>query len=82
VSYPIWSADSQYIYFDDLVSGEESVRRIKVGESQPELACVLGAVDRFPGGLGPWIGRASDGSWMLVRDRSTQEVYQLSLELP
>jgi Tol biopolymer transport system component len=82
VSYPIWSADSQYIYFDDLVSGEESVRRIKVGESQPELACVLGAVDRFPGGLGPWIGRAPDGSWMLVRDRSTQEVYQLSLELP
>jgi Tol biopolymer transport system component len=82
VSYPTWSADSQYIYFDDLVSGEESVRRIKVGESQPELACVLGAVDRFPGGLGTWIGRASDGSWMLVRDRSTQEVYQLSLELP
>jgi Tol biopolymer transport system component len=82
VSYPIWSADSQYIYFDDLVSGEESIRSVKVGESQPELACVLGAVDRFPGGLGTWIGRAADGSWMLVRDRSTQEVYQLSLELP
>ncbi|MGO9086274.1 MAG: hypothetical protein ACLQBK_13695 [Candidatus Sulfotelmatobacter sp.] len=82
VSYPIWSADSQYIYFDDMVSGEESIRRVKVGESQPELACVLGAVDRYPGGLGTWIGRASDGSWMLVRDRSTQEVYQLSLELP
>lgn len=82
VSYPIWSADSQYIYFDDLVSGEESIRRVKVGESQPELACVLDAVDRFPGGLGTWIGRAADGSWMLVRDRSTQEVYQLSLELP
>ena len=82
VSYPIWSADSQYIYFDDLVSGEESIRSVKVGESQPELACVLGAVDRFPGGLGTWIGRAADGSWMLVRDRSTQEIYQLSLELP
>ena len=82
VSYPTWSPDSQYIYFDDLVSGEESIRRVKVGESQAELACVLGAVDRFPGGLGTWIGRAADGSWMLVRDRSTQEVYQLSLELP
>ncbi len=82
VSYPIWSADSKYIYFDDLVSGEESIRRVKVGESQPELECVLGAVDRFPGGLGTWIGRAADGSWMLVRDRSTQEVYQLSLEMP
>ena len=82
VSYPIWSADSQYIYFDDLVSGEESIRRVKVGASQAEVACALDAVDRFPGGLGTWIGRAADGSWMLVRDRSTQEVYQLSLELP
>jgi len=82
VSYPIWSPDSQYIFFDDLVSGEESIRSVKVGESQPELTCVLGPVDRFPGGLGTWIGRAADGSWMLVRDRSTQEVYQLSLELP
>lgn len=82
VSYPVWSADSQYIYFDDMVNGDESIRRVKVGESQPELACVLGSVDRYPGGLGTWIGRAADGSWMLVRDRSTQEVYQLSLELP
>jgi len=82
VSYPIWSPDSKYIYFDDLVNGDESIRRVKVGESQPELACVLGAVERYPGGLGTWIGRAADGSWMLVRDRSTQEVYQLSLELP
>ena len=32
--------------------------------------------------LGPWSGRAPDGKWMFVRDRSTQEVYQLSLELP
>jgi Tol biopolymer transport system component len=82
VSYPIWSADSKYLYFDDLVNGDESIRRVKVGDSQPELAFVLGAIDRYPGALGFWSGRAADGSWMFVRDRSTQEVYQLSLELP
>jgi Tol biopolymer transport system component len=82
VSYPIWSADSKYLYFDDLVNGDESIRRVKVGDSQPELAFVLGAIDRYPGALGTWSGRAPDGSWMIVRDRSTQEVYQLSLELP
>jgi Tol biopolymer transport system component len=82
VSYPTWSADSKYLYFDDLVNGDESIRRVKVGDSQPELAFVLGAIDRYPGALGFWSGRAVDGSWMFVRDRSTQEVYQLSLELP
>src|SRR5580704_3264545 len=82
VSYPVWSADSKYLYFDDLVDGDESIRRVKVGNSQPELAFVLGALDRYPGALGFWSGRAADGSWMFVRDRSTQEVYQLSLELP
>jgi Tol biopolymer transport system component len=82
VSYPVWSADSKYLYFDDLVNGDESIRRVKVGDSQPELAFVLGALDRYPGALGFWSGRAADGSWMFVRDRSTQEVYQLSLELP
>jgi Tol biopolymer transport system component len=82
VSYPVWSADSKYIYFDDLVNGDESIRRVKVGDSQPELAFVLAPFDRYLGALGTWSGRAADGSWMFVRDRSTQEVYQLSLELP
>jgi len=82
VSYPVWSADSKYVYFDDLVNGDESIRKVKVGDSQPELAFVLGAIDRYTGALGTWSGRAADGSWMFVRDRSTQEVYQLSMELP
>ena len=82
VSYPVWSADSKYLYFDDLVNGDESIRRVKVGDTQAELAFVLGAFERYPGALGFWSGRAADGSWMFVRDRSTQEVYQLSLELP
>ena len=82
VSYPSWSADSKYLYFDDLVNDAEAVRRVMVGGSEPEQVVVLPALERYPGALGPWIGRASDGSWMFVRDRSTQEVYQLTLELP
>src|SRR5436190_382263 len=82
VSYPVWSADSKYIYFDDLVSDEESIRRIKVGENRPERAFKLEGIERYPGPFGLWSGRMRDGSWMFVRDRSTQEVYQLTLELP
>ena len=82
VSYPVWSADSQYLYFDDLVTEQESIRRVKVGESHAESVFVLKGIERYPGPFGLWTGRAADGSWMFVRDRSTQEVYQLSVVLP
>jgi Tol biopolymer transport system component len=82
VSYPVWSPDSQYLYFDDLVNDAEAIRRVKVGGNEAEQVFVLGSLERYPGALGLWSGRAADGKWMFVRDRSTQEVYQLSLELP
>ena len=82
VSYPVWSADSKYLYFDDSVSDEESIRRIKVGENRAERVFKLEGIERYPGPFGLWSGRMGDGSWMFVRDRSTQEVYQLTLELP
>jgi Tol biopolymer transport system component len=82
VNYPVWSADSQSLYFDDMIDGVESIRRVKVGQSEPEKVLEVGNLDRYMGTLGVWSGRAADGSWMFVRDKSTQEVYQLSLELP
>jgi Tol biopolymer transport system component len=82
VSYPLWSSDSKSIYFDDLVTDEETVRRLKVGETQAQRVLQLQGVDRYAGPFGPWFGRAHNGSWMVVRDRSTQEVYRLTVELP
>jgi Tol biopolymer transport system component len=82
VNYPVWAADSQSLYFDDLVDGAESIRRAKVGRNEVEPVLEVGSLDRYMGALGIWSGRAADGSWMFIRDKSTQEVYQLSLELP
>jgi Tol biopolymer transport system component len=82
VNYPTWSADSQYVYFDDLVTDEESIRRVKTGESHAERVFAIDGLERYPGPFGLWSGRGADGSWMFVRDRSTQEVYQLSVQLP
>lgn len=82
VNYPVWAADSQSLYYDDFVNGAEAIRQIKVGKNEPEEVFELDSLERYLGPLGPWSGRAPDGSWMFVRDRSTQEVYQLSLELP
>ena len=78
----MWSPDSKYLYFDDLVNGVEAIRRVRVGGGDAETVVQPGTMERYPGALGIWSGRAPDGSWMFVRDRSTQEVYQLSLELP
>jgi len=78
-SYPIWSADSKSLYFDDQVTDEESIRRVKVGEDHPERVFVLRGIERYPGIFGQWSGRTPDGAWMFVRDRSTQEVYSLNL---
>ena len=82
VSYPSWSADSRYLYFEDLVTGEDSIRRIKVGKNEPESVFVLQGLDRYPGPFGLWNGRAADGSQVFIRDRSTQELYGLDVKLP
>ncbi|HUA16912.1 MAG TPA: hypothetical protein VMG31_16580 [Verrucomicrobiae bacterium] len=82
VNYPVWSADSQFLYFDDLVTDEESIRSVRVGENRTQRVFKLEGIERYPGPWGLWSGRTPDGSWMFVRDRSTQEVYELSLRLP
>lgn len=82
VSYPVWSSDSRALYFDDLVTGEESIRRVRIGEHQAHIAFKLEGIERYLGLFGLWAGRTPDGAWMFVRDRSTQEVYQLNLSLP
>ena len=82
VSYPAWSADSRFLYFDDLVTDEESIRRVRVGSHQTERVFKLEGIERYPGPFGLWSSRMLDGSYMFVRDRSTQEVYQLNVALP
>jgi Tol biopolymer transport system component len=82
VSYPVWSADSKYLYYDDLVTGVESIRQAKLGDSKTESLFTLPSIERYPGPFGLWSGRTPDGRWMFARDRSTQEVYQLTVNLP
>jgi Tol biopolymer transport system component len=81
VNYPVWSADSKSIYFDDLITDEESIRRVKIGETRAERVFVLVGLDRYPGPFGLWSGRKADGSWMFVRDSSTEEIYRLRVQL-
>jgi len=79
VSYPQWSSDSKYLSFDDMVTDEETIRRVKLGEDHAERVYTLRHIDRYLGLWGYWVGQTPDGSWMFVRDRSTQEVYSLNI---
>jgi len=79
VSYPSWSKDSKSVYFDDMMTGEESIRQVKLGEDRPERVADVQGVDRYSTQFGYWMGMAPDGSFLFVQDRSTQEVYSLNL---
>jgi Tol biopolymer transport system component len=82
LNYPVWSADSKSIFFDDLVSGEGTYCRAKVGESHYEPVFKLKSLERYLGPFGLWSGRAPDGSTLFVQDASTREVYELQASLP
>src|SRR5205823_4116748 len=56
VSYPSWSADSRYIYYDNLATNNPKCRRVKVGENRPEELFSLNSLRRYLGPWGTWSG--------------------------
>lgn len=82
LNYPVWSADSKSIYFDDLVSGEGAYCRAKIGESHYEHVFLQKGIERYLGPFGLWSSRAPDGSVLFVQEASTREIYELQVDLP
>jgi len=81
--FPNWSLDGNYLYFDT-IGPHPTLRRLKPGQPHSELLFDLAGLARF--GLtslvGSWSGVAPDGSPLVIRDLSTQEIYALSLDTP
>jgi hypothetical protein len=82
VNYPSWSADSQYVYYDNFATDNPKCRRIKVGGSHPEDLFGLSSLRRYFGVWGAWSGQAPDDSRLYARDVSTQDIYALDVDLP
>jgi Tol biopolymer transport system component len=78
--FPIWSRDSQYVYFNDLMSAEPAIFRVHVPDAREEKVADV----NFPtaGAFGFWSGLAPDGSPLLLRDQAQSDVYVLSLARP
>ena len=81
-AYENWSHDSAYLYAEDYPDKLDDIVRIHVPDGKLER---LFSVKDVPRGFDPWefwVGLAPDNSILLMRDRSTQEIYSLDVRFP
>ncbi len=82
ITYPTWSKDSQYLYFDNFMTDHPTSRRVTLGSTHSEELFSLSELHRFFGSnSGTWGGMAPDNSRLYAQDLSTQEIYSLQLQL-
>jgi Tol biopolymer transport system component/DNA-binding winged helix-turn-helix (wHTH) protein len=82
LGYMEWASDSKSILFDTIEVAEPAFYRIHLSDLRMETVVDIRNLRRYYGDFGPWSGMAPDGSPLLVRDISNEEVYSLDLQLP
>jgi len=82
LGYMTWSPDSKYIGFDTSFTTDPGFFRVRVADGQIGRVVSLKNIRRFFPQWGEWSGMAPDGSPLVVRDISNQEVYALDLQWP
>jgi serine/threonine protein kinase/Tol biopolymer transport system component len=80
--YMTWSPDSKYIGFDTSFTNDPGFFRLRVIDGQIRQVVSLKNIRRFFSQWGEWSGMAPDGSPLVVRDISNQEIYALDWQLP
>jgi Tol biopolymer transport system component/DNA-binding winged helix-turn-helix (wHTH) protein len=79
VGYPTWSPDGQYLYCNTLWRPNPALIRLAVKSGKTEAFPVNFSAT---GSYGAWSGLTPDGSFLLLRDRGSRDIYSLDLELP
>jgi eukaryotic-like serine/threonine-protein kinase len=77
-----WSRDGKYLYAEDYSDKSDDIVRVSVPSGKVEG---LLSLKEIPRGFDPWefwVGLAPDDSPLLMRDRSTQEIYSLDVRSP
>jgi Tol biopolymer transport system component/DNA-binding winged helix-turn-helix (wHTH) protein len=82
IGYMEWASDSKSVIFDTMDVKEQAFYRARISDSHLETIAKIGDMRRYYGEFGPWTGMAPDGSPLLVRDISNEEIYSLDLLLP
>jgi Tol biopolymer transport system component/DNA-binding winged helix-turn-helix (wHTH) protein len=78
--FPAWSLDSQYLYFNTIMTGKPALFRVHVPDGKEEK--ITDVYFQATGIYGAWSGLAPDGSSLVLRDRERADVYALTLALP
>jgi Tol biopolymer transport system component len=77
-----WSHDGKYIYAEDYPDKIDDMVRVNVATGKIDR---LLSLKEIPRGFDPWefwVGLAPDDSPLLMRDKSTQEIYSLDVRFP
>jgi eukaryotic-like serine/threonine-protein kinase len=77
-----WSHDDKYIYAEDYSDKSDDMVRVNVADGNLERFL---NIQEIPRGFDPWefwVGLTPDDSPLLMRDRSTQEIYSLEVKFP
>lgn len=82
IGYMEWTDGGKSILFDTLLVPEPAFYRLRVSDLHLDKIVKIGDVRRYYGPFGPWTGIAPDGSPLMVRDISNEEIYSLDLQLP
>jgi hypothetical protein len=83
IGYMTWSRVSKSVGFDtSFPTTDPGFFRVGIPDGQIARILSLKKIRRFFPTSGEWSGMAPDGSPLLVRDISTQEIYALDWKLP
>jgi eukaryotic-like serine/threonine-protein kinase len=81
-AYENWTRDGSYLFAEDYPEKIDDIVRIHLPDGKIER---LFSLKDVPRGFDPWefwVGLAPDNSILLMRDRSTQEIYSLDVKYP
>lgn len=76
----MFSRDGEYYYFDKYVNNDPAVFRIRLSNRRLERVVGLREIRRSQGVMGWWMGLTPDGSPMVLRDTSIEEIYVLDFK--
>ncbi len=81
--WPQWSSDSKYVYLGrdpELTGGSYHIFRLRVADRKVEPFATVEISEGLTGIWGGWMSTAPDGSPLLLRDLSIQEIYALDVD--
>jgi Tol biopolymer transport system component/DNA-binding winged helix-turn-helix (wHTH) protein len=83
LSWPHWSGDSKSVYIADFADRHAPVvYRIRIADRKIERVAAFEVPQGITGYWVGWAGVAPDGSPLVLRDLSIEEIYALDVDLP